>query len=155
MSSWGRSSTIRGSTPAWKPFLGTILVAQRTHRPIFSEDRWIRQFAREHGLEAFGTVALLEVLTDQGVLSIDQREGARLRLAASGGWGLDVTSGEMVRAARASMWDITAMLAGALRDRAAWRGRPAERFREIVAFLQAVFDEAPQTFRRWCYAPWM
>jgi hypothetical protein len=134
---------------AWKPFIGTVLLAQRTKRPIFSDDRWIRQFAREHGIEAFGTVALLDALTNQGVITADQRRAARLRLAASGGWGLNLTSEEMVDAARASDWDVTAVLSGALRDRAAWRGRPGERFREIVVFLQAAFDEAPATFRLW------
>lgn len=138
-----------GVDRAWKPFIGTVLLAHRIKRPVFSDDRWIRQFAREHGVEAFGTIALLDALTDQGVISAEQRTASRLRLAERGGWGLDLTSGEMIEAAQMSQWALTAGLAGALRDRGAWGGRPGERFREMSAFLQAVFDQAPQTFRRW------
>lgn len=138
-----------GVDRAWKPFVGTLLLAQQSKRPIFSDDRWIRQFAREHGVESFGTVSLLDALADQGVISAEGRTAARRRLAASGGWGLALTGDEMIETARVSEWYLTATAAGMLRDRAAWRGGPGERFREMVVFLQACFDEARERFGVW------
>ena len=134
---------------AWKPFLGTVMLAQRTERPVFSDDRWIRQFAHEHGIKAFGTLALLDALRDKGIISAEERTRARLRLAASQAWGVCLTTSEMVEAARSVDWDISRALEGAFRDRAVWRSRPGDRIQEIVAFLQVAYDEAPATVGKW------
>jgi hypothetical protein len=133
----------------WKPFVGTVLLAQRTKRPIFSDDRWIRQFAREHGIEAFGTVAALDALADSAIITAEERYRARARLAASGGWGVGLNTAEMIDAARSSEWDLTSALAGAFRDRATWRGRPGERLREMIGFLYVAYQEAPETLGTW------
>lgn len=134
---------------AWKPFLGTVMLAQRTKRPIFSDDRWIRQFAHEHGIKAFGSLALLDALRDRGMITAEERTRARLRLAASQAWGVDLTTSEMVEAARSVDWGISKVLEGAFRDRAVWRSRPGDRIQELVAFLQVAYDEAPETLGKW------
>jgi tetratricopeptide (TPR) repeat protein len=134
---------------AWKPFIGTVMLAQRTKRPIFSDDRWVRQFAREHGIKAFGTLALLDALADRGIISADERMHARLRLAASRAWGVALTTEEMVAAARAVQWDISKTTAGAISDRAAWRSKPGERIQDMIGFLREAHTEAPETMGKW------
>lgn len=66
----------------------TLAVARRLDLPIFSDDRYVRLSARQMGLPAFGTVALLDVLADRRIISDDLREVARKRLLASRAVGL-------------------------------------------------------------------
>ena len=134
---------------AWKTFIGTVMLAERTKRPIYSDDRWIRKFAHEHGLRAFGTLALLDVMRERGMLEETARTQARLRLSASGGWGVALTPEEMALSAREAAWDISAAVTGAFWDRATWRGRPGERMEEFVALFQFAYDEAPETLGKW------
>jgi hypothetical protein len=129
----------------------TIALAQRLGRPIYTDDRWIREFARAVGVEAFGTVALLDVLRERGVISNEDHIAARLALTERGAWGISLTGEELIAAGRAASFDLNRTLIGAFHDRAAWRARPAERFQAFGGFLGAVFDERPDRFEAWLH----
>ncbi len=140
-----------GTRREFRVLVGTLALAQRSGRPVYSDDRWIREFARSFGVPAFGTLALLDVLLDQRVINQDQHQAARLELSTHGAWGVFLTRDELIGAGRADDFDLTRTLIGAFHDRASWRSRPAERFQEIATFLAAVHDERPDLFRVWVH----
>ncbi len=129
--------------------LGTILAAQRNDRPVYSDDRWIREYARAQGVPAFGTLALLDALTEREMIDAQTRSEGRRALAARGAWGVALTATEMIDEARVSEFEVSPTLAGAITDRATWRARPAERWRDMVAFFAVVHDKRPERFRLW------
>lgn len=135
----------------FKVLYATIALAQRLRRPIYTDDRWIREFARANGVGAFGTAALLDILLEHGVISTSEHRDARLGLTARGAWGLSLSQDELITAGRATTFTLDRTLIGAFHDRAAWRARPAERFQDFGAFLAVVFDERPEAFGVWLH----
>ena len=135
----------------FKVLAATIALAQRLGRPMYTDDRWIRELARSNGIQVFGTVALLDVVAERGIISTRQHQAARLGLTQRGAWGLSLDRSELIVAGRAVSFGLNRTLIGAFHDRAAWRGRPAERFREFGAFLNVAFDERPETFGLWVH----
>ena len=131
--------------------VASALLATRAGRPLFSDDRWVREAARSLNIPTFGTLALVDALEARSMLTADERREARLGLAARGAWGVGLTREELITAGRATQFGLNATLAGAFHDRAAWRGRPAEMWQEIDAFLAVVFDERPGVFPDWIY----
>lgn len=129
--------------------IATIALAQRLGRPVYSDDRWIREFARANGIAAFGTPALLDVLLQRAVISDDQHRAARFGLTERGAWGLALSEAELIAAGRARSFKLDRMLIGAFHDRAAWRATPAQRFQEFASFLGVVFEERPESFGTW------
>ncbi len=135
--------------PALRVLFASLLLAQQVDRPVYSDDRWIRNAARGLGLKAFGTLALLDVLAADGLLTHEQRASARRRLAASGAWGVQLTSDELEAEAAAADWELTPALAGGLLDRAAWRGNLGHRWFEAARFLGRVCANKPELLRSW------
>jgi hypothetical protein len=138
-----------GENHELRVLLGSLLLANRTQRPLYTDDRWIREFARAVGVQGFGTLALTEVLTARAVMTPDQRRGVRRRLASSRAWGICFSGEELSKAARDTKFSLDDVLIGALNDRAAWRGRPGDFFQELSTFFAAAHAEAPETFRLW------
>jgi hypothetical protein len=118
-------------------------------RPIYSDDRWVREFARAMDVSAFGTLAVIDALHADELLDSQRRTQARLALAARGGWGVCLTGSELRTAAEESKWTLNASLIGGLRDRAAWRGDPAETFSKLAEFLDAVCKNRPDALGTW------
>lgn len=131
--------------------LATIALAQRLGRPVYSDDRWIREFVRANGIPAFGTPALLDVLLQRGVISEAEHRAARFAVTERGAWGLALSEAELIAAGRATSFKLDRMLIGAFHDRAAWRATPAQRFQEFAGFLGVVFDERPESFGTWVH----
>jgi hypothetical protein len=138
-----------GVADAWKVLVGTFLLARRTKQPIFSDDRAVRQLARDQGIATFGTLSLLDALADRGLLSPEDRAAARAHLAARGAWGLRFTGQEMVDEAERIGWENALAVTGGLEDRAAWRAEPAKRLSEVVHLLAAVHQRAPELLGAW------
>jgi hypothetical protein len=132
-----------------RALVGTLALAQRTRRAVYSDDRWVREAARLLGLPAFGTLALLTVLTEEGLITSDQDRRARLALSERGVWGLALTAEELVAAGEVSGFASSDLLVNSLYDRAAWRAQPATRMMVMGAFLNAVYDRRPDAFRDW------
>ncbi|HMN99829.1 MAG TPA: hypothetical protein PKD59_10470 [Miltoncostaeaceae bacterium] len=137
----------RGS--AFLTWPATHSVAERLRMPIFSDDRVVRVHARRAGVNAFGTVGLLDALVDLSMISADQRASARGRLWASGANGLTPSVAELVEAGRRAEWDLSDEIGAMLLDATSWRFAPAEANRRAVAFLAAVHSESPAELPRW------
>jgi hypothetical protein len=136
---------------AVRSWAGTLAIGRHEKLAVFSDDRVVRRSARELGLKTFGTLAMLDVLVDHNVLSTGERDAARHRLLTRGAWGVRHSVDELVRLGREADWQPTAGLRAALGDPAAWvalRTRWAER---VLAFLDAVAQEAPEQMDKWVH----
>jgi hypothetical protein len=136
--------------PAFAAWPATLAVAERDQLPVYSDDRFVRAHARRAGIQSFGTLALLDALSEAGHLSSDERQQVRELLLARGAHGVAFTLDELLREARAADWSLTPSLAFALTDPTNWGQKIAETFRLWSAFLRAAFDEAQEEqFRMW------
>ena len=134
-----------------RSWAGTLALARSEGLAVFSDDRAVRRGVRELGLKAFGTLALMGVLADRGVVTAQQRDEVRHRLLTHGAWGVRHTTDELVCLAREANWQPTSGLRAALGDSSAWvtlRGGWAER---VVGLLDAVAKEAPEQMDRWVH----
>jgi hypothetical protein len=132
-----------------KTLVETIAIAEREGRPIYSDDRWIRAAARQLGIPAFGTIALIDALHDEGAVSSEDRLRWREHLVAQRGWGLRLEGHELVRLAEGSSWKLTTALAGALNDRAAWREGAASTCVQMTKLLEAAAAVSYDVFALW------
>jgi hypothetical protein len=136
---------------AIRSWAGTLTLARSEGLSIFSDDRVVRRGARELGLKTFGTMAVMGVLADQGVVTAQQRDDVRHRLLTHGAWGARHTTEELANLAREANWQPTSGLRVALGDSSAWvtmRGVWAER---ILGLLDAVAKEAPEHMDSWVH----
>jgi hypothetical protein len=130
--------------PEFRALIGTLLAARRTGRPIYSDDRFIRAGARSLGLDAFGTLALVDALAERKLVDDGIRRAVRRALAVRGGWGVELSGDELIAIARDVHFELTFALRSVLNDRAGWRAKPSGRWQEVLALLTAVYMEAPQ-----------
>jgi hypothetical protein len=152
----GDDELLRIATNAEAPssirsWAGTLALARDEGLSVFSDDRVVRRSARELGVKTFGTIALIDVLADRGVLTGEERDGIRHRILAHGALGARHTTAELVAIAREVQWQPTAGMRAALGDSSAWaslRGTWAER---VLGLLDAVAREAPEHMDRWVH----
>jgi tetratricopeptide (TPR) repeat protein len=137
------------SGPEFRAVFGTLLLAQRTGRPVFSDDRFIREVARSFGLKTFGTLALLDIMAEDGIITAEARKAARRNLAAIGAWGVGLARDELIVVGVEDGFALTRTTAGALRDRARWRANPSLAWLEVLPFLLAAHAQSPDAFRGW------
>jgi hypothetical protein len=130
-------------------FIESLVLAKRHALALYSDDRHVRQTARQIGLRAFGTPALLEALLQRGLVTQKQSTDARQRLLQSGAWGLRPSTGELVEAAGDAGFRLTEGLAQALLDRSAWRNDMMSMLRVWIEFLQATYTTAPAELSAW------
>jgi hypothetical protein len=130
-------------------FIESLVLATRHGLAVYSDDRHARQMAREMGLRAFGTPALLESLLQRGLLTPEQSADARDRLLRTGTWGLRPQASELVRVAASTDFSLTDGVARALLDRSAWRNDMIFMLRVWVEFLQTVRRRAPAELCAW------
>jgi predicted nucleic acid-binding protein len=135
--------------PEFQIVFATLLLAQRTDRPVYSDDRFIREAARSLGIKAFGTVALLDVMAEDGVIDAETRRAARRGLAAAGAWGVSFDRDELVSVVQEHDFALTRAAAGALQDRARWRANPTVAWLEVLPFLQDVHEDSPDALDDW------
>ena len=97
--------------PQLQVYGATFAVARRVRLPIFSDDRHVRLRARQAGIPAFGTLALLDALERREYISADEREVARRGLRAANALGTDPSAEELVNEARDNEFRLTVGLA--------------------------------------------
>lgn len=127
----------------------THAVASRLGRPLYSDDRVVRRFARGEGGPTFGTAAVLDALVSKGLIPAELRDAARRRLWASGAGGLLPGREEILAIGRQSQWQLVPELAVMLVDQAPWRTDSAEALRRWLSVLEVVYAEAPERFDDW------
>ena len=136
---------------AGRAFPATLAVARREELAVFSDDRFVRLTARRAGIPAFGTLALLDVLVDQGSISESQRAAARQRIYRSGAWGMEVSRDELIELARQDNFEPSVGIYAVLNDVLAWPARGIEAVEIALALLNAVHAERPEVFSKWVH----
>lgn len=86
--------------PAW---ISSLELAAQAPAPLWSDDTVIRAIAAQSGIPAFGTVALLHALIEEGILPDTLREDIQA-LAAARVVDLMLTTEEMVQLASSDGW---------------------------------------------------
>lgn len=140
---------VRDDVGPFKNWAAGMIAAGRLGLPVYSDDRFVRNAARGMGLQAFGTLALVDALADRQEIAPEQRAEIRAVLHRSGGWGMRLSPEELKRFGAAADWDLTRGLAATFRDVTTWRREPRVLLDAILPFLQEVFDVAPQHFEIW------
>jgi tetratricopeptide (TPR) repeat protein len=130
----------------------TLLLAQRTGRAIYSDDRFIREAARSIGVEAFDTLALLDAMVEHELIDAQARVGARRALARRGGWGVRLTGDELVALAADAGFQLSPEVRATLHDRADWRSSSAGRGQKLLVVLAAVHAHDPAALDEWLAA---
>jgi predicted nucleic acid-binding protein/tetratricopeptide (TPR) repeat protein len=136
---------------AIRSWSGTLALARQEGLAVFSDDRVVRRSARELGLKTFGTLALLDVLADHGVIAVGERDEVRHRLLARGAWGVRHSVDELIRLGREAAWQPTNGLRAALGDTTAWVALQTRWAERVLAFLDAVAREAPEQMGKWVH----
>jgi hypothetical protein len=127
----------------------TLAVAERLGLPVYSDDRVVRLVARNEGLPAFGTVALLDAMADRGLISHEQRLAARAFLRQEGGLGLGFDNeDELIAELERAEFKLSYGLAHALLDPASWR-RDVDDFDLFLTLLERVCRDRPELFSEW------
>jgi hypothetical protein len=135
--------------PQIATWASTMSVAHRRRLPVFSDDRFIRMAARREGIPTFGTIALLDALTDRGMLTEEERLIARRQLLHDGAWGLRSTATELTDAAREAAWHESRELEMALNDGSVWNNDTINAWYRMADVLAACFDDAPDALEEW------
>jgi hypothetical protein len=138
--------------PEVKTYPATLAVARRLRLPVFSDDRFIRLRARQSGLGAFGTVALIDALETRRYISSDDRLDLRRRLRARGGLGTSPAMEELLLEARTNAFELTAGIKADLQDVIATRQNPTEKVKTYRTLLWVLHEEAPAQLGTWVTA---
>jgi tetratricopeptide (TPR) repeat protein len=134
-----------------RSWAATFAVARASGLPVYSDDRAVRRGAREIGLRAFGTMALVDVLQDKGMVSSEIRDRVRRRLLSHGALGARYTVEELVQLARQSNWQPNSALRAVLGDASVWFALASSWLDRVLGFLEAVFREAPSQMDSWVH----
>jgi hypothetical protein len=139
----------RELAPQMLGFLATLAIARRLGLAVYSDDRVVRLRARQMGLRTFGTLALLDALSDRGDISAEQRLNARRGLRELGATGTWPSAEELAEDARRASFRLTQSLALTLRDVSPLRVHEERWILTGLGFLRTVHDEVPETLEVW------
>lgn len=128
------------------PALSPLALAAETGMPLWSDDVVLRALAREHRILAFGTLALLDALTETGRLPDTLRDDV-LHLARSYTVDLMLTPEELLSLAAETGYQpgpATAVL-----GRPVFWAEPAAAHDVLLQLITHVHAHAPQTVITW------
>lgn len=140
-----------GLSTAARSWPATVALARREGLTVYSDDRYVRLSAQQAGLQSFGTLALLDVLAERGMISAEQRITARARLYRAGAWGLQLSREEFAELLRKDDFEPTRGAHSVLNDFTAWPAGGIEAVEDVLAILQLIHEEAPEKFDRWVH----
>lgn len=150
----GRSVREQGylDNPALATAAATLAVIERTAYPLYSDDPQLRDAARQLGLGAFGTPALLVAMQERGMVDAAEVAEAVGKLLRSGIQGLPVALFDAIAEARAADWRLTPALRAFLLDTRRWNNDLDANLLRWHAFLRIAAAEAPiWLFQRWVF----
>lgn len=130
-------------------FPATLSAARRRGLPIYSDDRFVRRTARQSGIEAFGSAALLAALAEQETISQDALAEFRLDLLRRGAVGLRPTGSEIAQLADEHDDQPVGAWTASVADPSAWRNDADAHLRQCVAFLRTVWERRPELLDTW------
>ncbi|MDA0168437.1 hypothetical protein OJ998_05000 [Solirubrobacter taibaiensis] len=127
---------------AFRALVSAWNVAAIERLPVYSDDRVARKMTRELGLQAFGTLALLDVAEQRGDWAPEDATTVRDSLVQRGAWGIANSPGDLVTAARRTGFAWDAGLTAAFSDIHAHRQAPRGLTEHAAALLLVVAAEA-------------
>jgi hypothetical protein len=142
-------SNRKTAPPPMRALAGAINAARALELPLYSDDRAARALAREMGVEAFGTLALLETLEARGEWSPARVHKVVGELADYGSWGLELSPEELVDITRKRGFAWDAGSAGFFSDMLAQLCPPRGLVGHAAALLLAVAAESETQLATW------
>jgi hypothetical protein len=139
----------RELAPPFRAFVSAVSVARTAGIPLYSDDRAARTLARGLGVDAFGTLALMDALVEQGRWTEAQASAVRNELAAYGAWGLALDVDEFIESARSRGFAWDSGVAGFFSDVLAHREPPRGLVHHAAAALRCVSGEASDLLETW------
>jgi tetratricopeptide (TPR) repeat protein len=138
--------------PALATAEATLAVAERTGRPVYSDDPVLRGHVKGIGVGAFGTACLLGAMLERNMVERGEVDEAIATLLRSGAQGIPINAYDPAAAARAADWCVTSDLRAFLLDRRRWNNDFEENLKRWHRFLRIASTEAtfPQ-FQRWVF----
>jgi tetratricopeptide (TPR) repeat protein len=106
------------------PWAGSLDLALVKGLPLFSDDSAVRGLARSHGVAAFGTEAIIDLLEEKGQIDSAQGQSWRHQLRAQWCVDLPFVVPELVALAESQDW-LPTSAAGAIARASAWLDLPA------------------------------
>jgi hypothetical protein len=140
-----------GLSTAARSWLATVALARREGLTVYSDDRYVRLSAQQAGLQSFGTLALLDVLAERGMIGTELRITARACLYRTGAWGLQLSREEFAELLRKDDFEPTRGAHSVLNDFTAWPAGGIEAVEDVLAMLQTIYEKAPEKFDRWVH----
>jgi hypothetical protein len=129
-------------------WLGAIELAARDGIAVMADDVALRLMARQMGVPAFGTTAVLDVLANRGLLDTKQRGEAVAALRAAYAVDLDFDVEAIYALAESEHWTPGAASAVFTRT-SAWRSNESTVVGAFVAILRRVSEADPQLLPHW------
>lgn len=130
----------------------TLAVVERTRYSLYSDDPRLRAAARQLGVGAFGTAALLAAMQERGTIDVEEAADAVRVLLRSGTQGIPVDLFDPITEARAADWDLTTELRTFILDPRRWNNELDANLQRWHGFLRvACIEAAPWQFQRWVF----
>jgi len=129
--------------------LGSLELARRERLPLWSDDPSIRQIARNEGMDAFGTVSLIEALVDAGDLTEDELERSLLAMIRSRFVDTAFRPDLILRVAEEDEWNARSA-AFTLTRPSAWIN-PVPALGVYRRSIMKAATEAPNSLTDWAY----
>ena len=135
-----------GTAVTWPATAG---IARRRDLPLYSDDRYVRLIAHRENCATFGTLAVLDALTDRALITPDDRAEARQTLIGIAAAGTRWTAEELITLAQPDDWALRRRWPQVLFDSVGWREDPDQRLRECVGVLRRIQETRPDDFVAW------
>jgi hypothetical protein len=123
----------------------SLVIAERTGRPLFSDDRVARSIARQLGLRAFGVASLLEALTAVNAVSEPDAADSMTGLRAHGYQGMPTLDGELARLLDAQEHNEPE-IRRIVQDRMLWDAGGFEQSLRVLEVLHGSHEHDPARF---------
>lgn len=137
---------VEGALRTWA---ATLTLAIRQRRPVLSDDRRVRLYARAAGLPSFGTLALLRALAAAGDVPQKLHRDARIALLRAGGLGLHPDGQELTTLVREQGWQPSRAMYSLLSDPSFWEPDGIAGWRAGASLLAAIHEQSPDRLDVW------
>jgi tetratricopeptide (TPR) repeat protein len=130
--------------------INALAVARDQRVPVYSDDRVVRRMARGFGLEAFGTLSLIDAARGADLIPDEQAVTTAMAILDLGVWSSALSPEVYVELVRRNDWDLGRMGRALLADEAVLRVYP--RMVHNAALLITLAREAPHKLDVWATA---
>lgn len=120
-----------------------LSVARRRGLAVYSDDRFVRTFAKSEGIPCFGSVALIEVV------ELPAATYRRRCLLRNGAVGMRPTAAEIFALVEEAEFEPAGRWLAILFDKWAWNNQTSDRLEASVGFLRRIWVVRPDLLGVW------